>query len=669
MGVDMKLEPIIKAKLEKFKEIKGYQDFDDPKAFEFFVNYHVLYAQQPDIFFGNTDILDVVSTGGHNDMSIDGIAIKIDGTIISSIDDFEAIISKNKKIQIDFVFIQSKYKLKVNMGEFNNFVFGVREFLGNDKPSQPYNEKIAYLLELKDYVLKDEFISLWKDNPSVEVHYATIGENNELPHVDALSQRLKKDIESLNLYNDIDINLIDSSSLKNLCDSNENSFDVTFGFIENMGLNEVSCVDNSCVVLCFGDEFVKIVLNENRTLRKTIFNDNVRDFQGDTTINSEIRKTIDTEPEKFVLLNNGITIVCDKFVPKNRTIMISNPQIVNGCQSSSVLYHAYRTGRDISRVPVLVKIISTLDSEVANQIVRGTNRQNIVYDEAFEITRDFHKNLEEFFESQQFAGVKYYYERRSRQFQHNPTISQWQKISLKNIIQSSIGMFFYRPDLAHMHESKLLKEFQNKIFLDTQSLYPYYMAGIANLHLENFFRTNPDKKKDYYAFKFHILMISNLLINNNRININKEKDIDAHCSELSKKIASENVKIFNSAIDIFEICRRKWIDELKRDRFRIKDVYEFVELLVAYLQDGHKSNSTTQNDILIGKVVKVSVDKHGNYFGFIEHKPSDLFFHERQNSSLEFKDLEGKYVAYKIGKNQYNNNDLGINVTIYQQHT
>ena len=206
-----------------------------------------------------------------------------------------------------------------------------------------------------------------------------------------------------------------------------------------------------------------------------------------------------------------------------------------------------------------------------------------------------------------------------------------------------------------MHESKLLKEFQNKIFLDTQSLYPYYMAGIANLHLENFFRTNPDKKKDYYAFKFHILMISNLLINNNRININKEKDIDAHCSELSKKIASENVKIFNSAIDIFEICRRKWIDELKRDRFRIKD--------------GHKSNSTTQNDILIGKVVKVSVDKHGNYFGFIEHKPSDLFFHERQNSSLEFKDLEGKYVAYKIGKNQYNNNDLGINVTIYQQHT
>jgi len=662
----MRLEPIIKAKLEKFKEIKGYQDFEDAKAFEFFVNYHVLYAQQPDVFFGNTCILDVVSTGGHDDMSIDGVAIKVDGAIITSADDFDEIISKNKKIQIDFVFIQAKYKRKTGMGEFNNFVFGVREFLDSDKPTQPYNDRIANLLKLKDYVLKDEFVALWKDNPSVEVHYVTIGENGELPHVDALSKRLEKDIKSLNMYKGTSVNLIDSSSLKSLCDSNENSFDVTFGFIENMGLNEVSCVDNSCVVLCFGDEFVKILLNENRTLRKTIFNDNVRDFQGDTTINSEIKKTIDTEPEKFVLLNNGVTIVCDKFVPKNRTIMISNPQIVNGCQSSSVVYHAYKAGCDISRVPVLVKIISTIDSGVANQIVRGTNRQNIVYDEAFEITRDFHKNLEEFFESQQVDGVKYYYERRSRQFQHNTTIKQGQKISLKNIIQSAVGVFFYRPDLAHKHESRLLKEFQNKIFLDNQSYFPYYMAGVMNVYLENFFRTNLDKKKDYYAFKFHILMIANLLINKNQININKEKEIDVHCRDLSSVIALDHEDIFDSAISVFEKCRRKWIDELKKDRFRIKDVYGFVELLIEYLHDCHKLNKTFQNEMLIGRVVKVSVDRYGKYFGFIEYKPSDLFFHETQNEALNFQGLEGKYVAYRIGKDKRYGNDIGLDVVVYQ---
>jgi hypothetical protein len=150
-----------------------------------------------------------------------------------------------------------------------------------------------------------------------------------------------------------------------------------------MSLNEVECVENSCVVLCFGSEFLKIIQDDNGNLRKTIFNDNVRDFQGDTNINSEIRKTIEQNPQKFVLLNNGITIVCDSFIAKNRTILLTNPQIVNGCQSSSVIYYANKQGCNVSNVPILIKIISTLDYEVANQIVRGTNRQNIVYDEAF----------------------------------------------------------------------------------------------------------------------------------------------------------------------------------------------------------------------------------------------------------------------------------------------
>jgi len=658
----MQLEPIIKAKLASFKDVKGYQDFDDSNAFEFFVNYHILYAQQPDIFFGNTDILDIVSTGGHNDMSIDGIAIKINGIIISSVNDFEIIIQKSKKIQIEFIFIQSKYKQKVDMGEFNNFAFGVREFLGNDRPTQPYNDKIEYQLELKEHVLQDEFIPFWKDNPSVGIHYVTIGKNNNLPHVDALSQRLKHDLSSLNIYNDISINIIDSALLRNLCDSNENSFDVTFNFIENMGLNEVACVDNSCVVLCFGDQFLKIVLNENGTLRKTIFNDNVRDFQGDTNINNEIRKTIEHEPEKFVLLNNGITIVCDKFVPKNRTIMLSNPQIVNGCQSSSVIYHAHKIGRDISKVPVLVKIISTLDHEVANQIVRGTNRQNIVYDEAFEITKEFHKSLEDFFESEPFSNVKYYYERRSRQFQHNPTIQQCQKVSFKNIIQSSIGMFFYRPDLAHMHESKLLKEFQNKIFLDTQSFYPYYVAGIANLYLENYFRHNQEKRKLYNAYKFHILMIANLITNNRAVSINKEKEIDEHCRKILNKIATDSNGLFSSAIDMFEKCRDMWINKLKKSKFKIKDVREFVELI-----NGHFNNnvdikvSSPQN---IGKVIKVALDKNGEYFGFIEHNPSNLFFHQRENN-INFYNLTGRYVSYEITKNKYGNNKIGVNVKVY----
>ena len=54
-------------------------------------------------------------------------------------------------------------------------------------------------------------------------------------------------------------------------------------------------------------------------------------------------------------------------------------------------------GLDLSKVTLLAKIIATEKDEVTSAIIRGTNSQNVVYNEAFETTRDFHKNLEEFF--------------------------------------------------------------------------------------------------------------------------------------------------------------------------------------------------------------------------------------------------------------------------------
>lgn len=641
----MRLEPILKAKVAAFQEDKDFTQFDEDTVFEYFVNYHILYSQQPDLFFGNTDILNVVSTGGSNDMAIDGIAFKVNGCIISSIDDFEEIRSGKAKIQIELIFIQSKNKKKLSMGEFNNFSFGIREFLSDELPQQPYNKKIEKLLKIKEHILNDKYISQWQDNPIVSIYYVTIGEHSNIPHVDALVSKLKDDIAHLNIYDNVNINLIDSPQLKKLCDSNENSFNISLNFIEDMGLNAVESVDNSCVILCFANEFIKIIRNDNKSLRKTIFNDNVRDFQGDTTINNEIRKTIECDPEKFVLLNNGITIVCDKFTPRNRTINISNPQIVNGCQSSSVIYHADKSGYDMSKVPLLVKIISTTDSDVANQIVRGTNRQNIVYDEAFEITREFHKNLEMFFEAKTFNEKKYYYERRSRQFQHNTTIKQYQKISFKNIIQSCVGLFFYRPDLAHVHESRLLKLFQNKIFLNSQSLFPYYVAGIMNNLIENFFKVHSEQRKIFYTYKFHILMIASLLADNSTPSINVEKSIDNKCSKIEAAIANNGDNIFYNAIETFKKCSIIWTKDLLKSQHGLKDTVEFVELIIKNISD---KPLDFLSDVQYGRVRKVSIDRHGKYFGFIEFKPNDVFFHEQNNKSLNYEKLLGKTVSFRL---------------------
>ena len=126
-----------------------------------------------------------------------------------------------------------------------------------------------------------------------------------------------------------------------------------------------------------------------------------------------------------------------------------------------------------------VKVIATRSLEITNSIVKGTNRQNIVYDEVFEITRQFHKDLEYLFNALAVeSGVRLFYERRSKQYINNPTIKPFEKVNLRGIIQSFVSIFLSEPFKGHRHESKLLQEYRNKIFIDTQSKYPYYMAAL-----------------------------------------------------------------------------------------------------------------------------------------------------------------------------------------------
>lgn len=661
----MKLQPIIKAKIYRFMEERGYENLKESEIFERFVNYQILYSEYPEIFLGNSGFLELATTGGPDDLGIDGIAILVNGKPIESVDDFDYILEQDHSIQIKFIFIQSKSGSGAEMGEYAKFAFGINDFMANEKPTIPYNKKIAHFVDLKNYVLNDKFISRWKDSPSITIYYSAMAEDPATPHIKAISARLKDDLKNLNIFGDINTEPIGSTRLKSICDDNENSFSVTFSFIENMGISKVKGVEDSCIILCSGDEFIKLLLTETGALRKLVFNDNVRDFQGNTTINNEIYETIENDPEKFVLLNNGITIVCDSFTTKNRSLMVTNPQIVNGCQTSSMLYNAYKAGEKINRVPILVKIISTTDASVSNQIVKGTNRQNIVYDEAFEITRQFHKNLEDFFRYRTFANLPYYYERRAKQFAANSSIRQNQKASFKNIIQSVVSMFLYRPDMAHKHESKLIREFRKRIFLDTHSLLPYYTAAIALLRLDKYFNEHTDLKKDFNVFKFHILTIANLLVSPEGANINSEKEIDRHCDALLARLEDGYAELFATAIAVFDRLRAKWTGEMGKDQHGIKDIHDFVKLIRDHF-GGKMISPNEQENSRTGKVVKIGRDRYNSHYGFIGDSPHNIFFHQSSNPALDFDSLRGRTVAFQLSDSRLGD-PMAINVRVISQ--
>ena len=119
-----------------------------------------------------------------------------------------------------------------------------------------------------------------------------------------------------------------------------------------------------------------------------LFARNVRGFLGSTEINRGMEATLEKEPEYFWYYNNGITIVCDEAKQESsrgRNILrVTNPQVINGQQTTRTLAAAVRKG---SRASVLVRVIRVPRSAskganhfdtLVSRIVSATNWQNAI---------------------------------------------------------------------------------------------------------------------------------------------------------------------------------------------------------------------------------------------------------------------------------------------------
>jgi len=120
-----------------------------------------------------------------------------------------------------------------------------------------------------------------------------------------------------------------------------------------------------------------------------LFARNVRGFLGKSTqVNRGMQDTLRTEPWNFWYYNNGITMICDhaeRISIGGRDVMrVSNPQIINGQQTTRTLHDADSHG---SAASVLVKAImvprdlksgSEKFDMLVSRIVAATNLQNAI---------------------------------------------------------------------------------------------------------------------------------------------------------------------------------------------------------------------------------------------------------------------------------------------------
>lgn len=143
-----------------------------------------------------------------------------------------------------------------------------------------------------------------------------------------------------------------------------------------------------------------------------LYEKNVRKFLGSKRkVNKGIEETIEKQPERFGLYNNGITIVAEKLAKSNvGELTLVNPFIVNGCQTTrsiwSVLQRKLNSGGSaptekqkewqerLSQGVVVTKIVLVGDSgeQLLTDTTRYTNSQNAVGEKDFiALEADFRK--------------------------------------------------------------------------------------------------------------------------------------------------------------------------------------------------------------------------------------------------------------------------------------
>jgi hypothetical protein len=130
---------------------------------------------------------------------------------------------------------------------------------------------------------------------------------------------------------------------------------------------------------------------------------NVRTFlQFRGKVNKGLRNTIEYNPEMFFAYNNGLTVTAtDVIINDGKIVNIKNLQIVNGGQTTSAIYAAWKNSKlDVSKINVQIKLSVVIDKnkkdEFVSKVSEYANTQNKVNKSDFFSNSPFHKEFKDY---------------------------------------------------------------------------------------------------------------------------------------------------------------------------------------------------------------------------------------------------------------------------------
>lgn len=551
---------MLQNQLDDFLDDYGIGECKLSVAFEHFCNYCMFSLNAPEVYHGDSLFYESVHTGKGGDNSIDGIMILINDEPVTTLDEAKEAISQKKNFTARFFFVQAKTSDNFNSAEMLQFGYGVKNFFEDSELNA--NQEVKDYKAIADYIIDNS--ANFSEKPTCSLYYVTTGKWVGDINLTKIVDVQKTQLEDMNYFTNVEFQPIDLNRLMTIYKELNNSILREVVIAKNVPFPVIEGAQQAYLGLISFGEYLKLITDEGGALIQGVFYDNVRGYLGENPVNSEIIKTLENKKSQvhFPILNNGITIVAKSLNVFGEKFKLMDYQIVNGCQTSNVLYRCRGSVDNNMMIPV--KIVHTESPELVNSVIRSTNRQTQVLDEAFESLKEFHKQLQEYYDTYKDAD-RLYYERRTHEYDDQVGLKRQNIITLTIQLKSYMSMFLGEPHSMMRYYGELLKKNTDRLFQPDHKLIAYYTAAKTLHGVDRAMANGIVNMKKWKLYRYHILLIVQTIMSERKgvkaIPRPNSREMERLCKNILDVV--DNERMFTAVLHISEDILQKTLNEYR----------------------------------------------------------------------------------------------------------
>lgn len=485
------LDECIRLDLNENENFTKVNDF-----FEFFASSMVL----KDYDLSDDEVFDGI-TGQGNDGGVDGFYLLVNGELVT--EDMVEDINIPRACPIDLIIVQAKYVSSFGedaISKWKTISSNLLEMKPLNQYKKRYTEKVLDNFTLFGKIIKKSIRLQCKLR--ISFYYATLGLSSEIhPNVIAQKEELIKIVNSIYPSAFVSVFFWDADLLMDTYNRSPNT-SVNISFVDQ----PISLGATDMIALVNLGTYYKFITDDSGNLNKRFFEANVRDYQGNNSVNKSIAETLHAPGhEDFWWLNNGVTILVSSLSRiTNREIIIENPEIVNGLQTSREIFNYFSNNKkniDSEKRNVLVRIIEPADEDSRDKIIFATNNQTNIPQYSLRVTDNIHVQIELYFKSK---GL--YYDRRKNYYK-NLKKKPADIIGVSFLAQCLISLILKKPDYARARPSTLLTDdtIYNRLYDGKQDLEVYYKVAMIGKKVRTVLNTSQLSRSAKNDILFYVI--------------------------------------------------------------------------------------------------------------------------------------------------------------------